>query len=133
MPLSHDYEDIVLDQILGVTQMTYDSSLYMALGSDTTPSKSTFTEITTPGSNGYARQAITFNASGTDGIAENSGSLTFGPCATTNWGTLKSFAIYTASSGGTRVIQAALSDQTKTISIGESATVAAGAITVTAS
>jgi hypothetical protein len=132
MPLSDDYEDIVLDQIFGVTQMTYDSTLFLALGTDASPNKTTFTEIAT--GMGYARQAIAFNAAGTDGITENSGStITFGPCSSTAWGTLKSFAIYTASSAGTRIIQAALTDQTKVVGLGDSATVAAGAITVTAS
>jgi hypothetical protein len=127
-------EDLILDHILGTTNMTFDTQVYLALGSDTTPSKTTFTEIVTPATLGYARQEITFNASGTDGVADNAaGTLTFGPCSTTNWGTIKSFAIMTAVTGGTRLLQGALTDQTKVVNIGDSATVAAGAIVVTAS
>ena len=133
MPLSDAYEDSVLDHILGTAELTFDSTIFLALGSDASPNKTTFTEITTAGSAGYSRQAITFNAAGTDGVAENAaGTLTFGPCTGTAWGTLKSFGLYTASTGGTRIIQGALTDQTKVVGIGDSATVAAGAITVTA-
>ena len=137
MPLSDAYEDAVLDHILGTTELTFDSTIYLALGSDTTPNKTTFTEITTAGTLGYARKAIVFNASGTDGIAEGpstgSGTITFGPCTDTPWGTLKSFALYTASTGGTRITQGALTDQTKTVGVGDSATFAEGSIVVTAS
>ena len=113
--------------------MTFDTQIYLALGSDTTPSRTVFTEITTAGTNGYARQDITFSAAGTDGIAENAaGTLTFGPCETTNWGAVKSWAIYTASTAGTRYLQGALTDQTKIANIGDSVTVAAGAVVVTA-
>lgn len=134
MPLSDAYEDLVLDHILGTTELVFDNTIFLALGSDTTPNKTTFTEVVTAGTKGYARQAIVFNASGTDGIAENAtGTLTFGPCTDTAWGAIKSFALYTASTGGTRITQGALADQTKTVGVGDSVTVAAGAIVVTAS
>ena len=137
MPLSDAYEDAVLDHILGTTELTFDGTIFLALGTDATPSKTTFTEVATPGTLGYARKAITFNASGTDGIAEGpatgAGTITFGPCTDTQWGTLKSFALYTASTGGTRITQGALSDQTKVVGVGDSATVAEGSIVVTAS
>jgi len=134
MPLSDAYEDLVLDHILGTTELAFDATVFLALGSDATPNKTTFTEIVTAGTKGYARQAIVFNASGTDGIAENAaGTLTFGPCTDTAWGVLKSFALFTAVTGGVRITQGALSDQTKTVGVGDSATVGAGAIVVTAS
>ena len=131
MPLSDAYEDKVLDHILGTTNCTFDATVWLALGTDASPNKTTFTEV--GAGVGYARQAVTFAASGTDGIAENSGAtLTFGPCSTTPWGTIKSFAIFDTSSAGTRIIQAATTDQTKVVNVADSVTVAAGAITVTA-
>ena len=132
MPLSDEYEDKVLDHILGTTELTFDATVFLALGTDASPAKATFTEIGT--GMGYSRQAIVFNAAGTDGIAENAaGTLTFGACSATAWGTLKSFAIYTLSAAGSRVIQGALTDQTKVVGLGDSATFAAGSVTVTAS
>lgn len=132
MPLSDAYEDTVLDHCLGTTDMAHVSQVYLALGTDTTVNKTTFTECTTPGSNGYARQAINFNAASTDGTAENAaGTITFGPCTTSSWGTIKSWALFTADTGGTRITQGVTTDQTKVVNVGDSVTVAAGAITVT--
>ena len=132
MPLSDAYEDLVLDHILGTTDLTFDTQIYLALGTDTTPNKTTFTECATAGTNGYARQAIEFAAAGTDGVTANgAGTLTFGPCETATWGTLKSWALFTAVTGGTRIIQGSLTDTSKTIQVGDSVTVAEGAIQVT--
>jgi hypothetical protein len=136
MSLSDAYEDLVLDHILGTTELVFDATVFLALGADATPSKTTFTEVMTPTTGGYSRQAIVFNASGADGIAENSaGTLTFGPCSGTAWSTVKSFAIWkdqTATATANRITQGPLTDQTKVVGLGDSVTVAAGAITVTA-
>ncbi len=132
MPFSDYADDMAVNHMLGTTSWTKPTSVYVALGSDVTAAKATFTEITTAGTNGYARQVATWNASGTDGIAENAGVLTFGPCTTVNWGTAKSFGIFDAATAGNRLTQGSLTDQTKVINIGDSATVAAGAIVVTA-
>jgi hypothetical protein len=136
MALQDTFSCQIMDHILGTTQHTYVAApLYLALGTDTTPSSSVFTECQTSGQSGggYTRQAITFAAATGVGIATNSASCSFGPCAGTAWGTLKSFAVFNVSGAGTRRIQGVLTDQTKIVGIGDSATVAAGAITVTAS
>jgi hypothetical protein len=131
MSLAETFEDIVLDQILGTTEMTFDSTLYLALGSDDAVDKSTFTEITTAGTNGYARQAITFtDASG--GQASNDAQIVFGPCATVGWGTVKSWAIYDAATAGNRRQQNVLSDQTKVVGVGDSYTFEIGTVVVSA-
>ena len=132
--VSDVFSEDILDHILGTTTMgAYDTTLFLALGSDTTPSRTVFTEICTAGTLGYNRQAVTFNAAGTDGIAENAaGTLTFGPNITTNWGAIKSWAVYDTVTGGVRRLQGALTDQTKIANIGDSVTVAAGAIVITA-
>ena len=142
MPLQDTFSCQMMDHILGTAQHTYVAApLYLALGTDAAPnaaSASGFTECQTSGQagGGYTRQAITFAACATTAVgtavATNSASCSFGPCAGTAWGTLKSFAVYNVSGAGTRRIQGALTDQTKVVGIGDSATVAAGAITITA-
>ena len=129
MSLSDAYEETVLDHILGTAELTFDATVFLALGTDAAPDKSTFTECNSAA--GYARQAVTF-AAASGGVATNSSTATFGSCSGTAWGTLKSFAIYDTSSAGTRVTQGSLTEQTKVVGIGDSATVAAGAVTVTA-
>jgi len=133
-----------MDHILGTTQHTYVAApLYLALGTDAAPtgaSATGFTECQSPGTSGggYSRAAITFAACATTAVgtavATNSASCSFGPCAATAWGTLKSWALYNVSitTNQTRRIQGVLTDQTKVVGIGDSATVAAGAITLTA-
>lgn len=132
MPFSDYADDMVLKHMLGLTSWTMPAGCYTALGSDAAPAKTVFTEIVTAGTLGYARQTTVFNSPGTDGITENSALLTFGPDTTTNWGTLKSFAIYDAVTAGNRLTQGALTDQTKVVNIGDSATIAIGAIIITA-
>jgi len=131
----------IMDHILGTTQHTYVAApLYLALGTDAAPtgaSATGFTECQTAhtAGGGYSRQAITFAAAATTAVgavrSTNSASCSFGPCAGTAWGTLKSWALYnTVSGAGTRRVQGPLTDQTKVVGIGDSATVAAGAITI---
>ena len=143
MPLQDTFSAQIMDHILGTTQHTYVAApLYLALGTDASPngaSASGFTECQTSGQSGggYTRQAITFAAASVATVggtinATNSASCSFGPCAGTAWGTLRSFAAYNVSGAGTRRIQGVLTDQTKVVGIGDSATVAAGAITITA-
>jgi len=135
MPLSDAYEDTTLDHILGTTELTFVTDVFIALGTDASPNKTTFTECQVPGTGGYSRQAATFAAS-SGGVATNSsGTHTFGACSGTAWGTLKSFALWkdeTATATANRIIQGALTDQTKVVGIGDSVTIAAGAISVTA-
>ena len=135
MALSDATEETVLNHILGTTELAFNTNIYLALGTDTTPSKSTFTEVQTPGTGGYSRQAVTF-AGASGGVATNSsGTHTFGPCALTSWATIKSFALWTdetSTVASKRMLQGPLSDQTKVVGIGDSVTVAAAAISVTA-
>jgi hypothetical protein len=136
--ISSTASGLILDHILGKTDWPFDtdSDIFLALGSDDAPDRTTFTEIVTAGTKGYARQVIVFDAATDDAdnvVANATGTLTFGPCDTTNWGTIKSWAIYSTVTGGTRLLQGALTDPTKIVNIGDSATVAAGAVVVTAS
>jgi hypothetical protein len=131
MALSDAYEEKVLDHILGTTECTFDNTVFLGLGTDASPARATFTEVSTDA--GYTRQAIVFAAASGTSAANDTGTLTFGPCSGTAWGTLKSFGLFTASSGGSRILQGALTDQTKVVGLGDSATVVGGAITVTTS
>lgn len=131
MALSDAYEEKVLDHILGTTECTFDSTIFLGLGTDASPARDTFTECSTDA--GYARQAIVFSAASGTSATNAVGTLTFGPCTGTAWGTLKSFGLFTASAAGSRILQGALTDQTKVVGIGDSATVVGGAITVTTS
>jgi hypothetical protein len=135
MALSDATEETVLDHILGTTELVFNTNIFLALGTDATPSKSTFTEVQTPATGGYSRQAVTF-AAAAGGVATNSsGTHTFGACSGTSWATIKSFALWTdetATAASNRMLQGPLTDQTKVVGIGDSVTVAAGAISVTA-
>jgi hypothetical protein len=134
--LSGTTEDTMLDHILGRTELVFDTTLFLALGTTAAPNRTSFSEVMVPGEGGYTRQAIEFDAAA-DGVAVNAaGTLTFGPCADTAWGTIRAFALWTdqtATAVTNRVLQGALTDQTKVVGIGDSVTVAAGAITVTVS
>jgi len=131
MALADDSEEKVLDHILGTTEYTFDATVFLGLGTDASPARATFTEV--PTGVGYARQAIVFSAASGSTATNAAGTLTFGSCSGTAWGTLKSFGIFTASAAGSRVLQGALTDQTKVVGIGDSATVVGGAIVVTTS
>jgi hypothetical protein len=135
MALSDATEETVLDHILGTTNLAFATDIWLGLGTDASPSKSTFTEVQTPGTGGYSRQAVTF-AAASGGVATNSsGTHTFGACSGTSWATIKSFALWTAETATAtagRMLQGPLTDQTKVVGIGDSVTVAAGAISVTA-
>lgn len=98
MSKSNYLEDEILDHILGEGARTFTSpaTLFLALG--TAATDSSFTELETPGSNGYSRQAISF-AAASGGTASSSDAQTFGP-ATSNWANATHFAIYDASTLG---------------------------------
>jgi hypothetical protein len=81
-----------------------------------------------PSGNGYARQAATFTVTGD--TAENDALLTFGPNTGTNWGTMASVAIFDAATSGNCLWSGALTDS-RAIAVGDSLTIAAGALTAT--
>ena len=73
---------------------------------------------------GYARQSITFSAA-SGGATANTNTLTFGPCTTSNWGTVTHAAIFDASSGGNMLWWGALS-ASRTVNVGDSLQIAIG-------
>jgi hypothetical protein len=126
MTFSDTAEDLVLDHILGTTELVFDATVFLALGTDDSPSKTTFTELS---GNGYARQAIASDPS-SGGSTQSTDTLIFGPCTGTAWGIIKSAALFTADTAGTRIAQAALVDQTKFIGVNDTAIFDVGAVDV---
>lgn len=119
MSFSNTYEEDILDYIFGGVSLTPPSTFYVALLTAAPNEDGTgFSEVTTPGSNGYARAAISraVGAAGWYAAVQESSvtklknqvALTYGP-ATTNWSAATHFAIMSASSGGTMIAWAALS------------------------
>jgi hypothetical protein len=78
--------------------------------------------------NGYARQAVAFTISGN--VASNSGALSFGPDTTANWGTVTDITIWDLVTGGTCLAQGTVAASVA-YAVGDTATVAIGALTVT--
>lgn len=122
---SNYLEEEILDHILGKTarNWTPPADLYVALSTaNPTDDASGLVE---PSGNGYARQAVSFNAAGADGATENTAQLTFGPCTTTSWGTITHFAIFDAATNGNMLYYGQLT-ASKTIDVSDSLVVAAG-------
>ena len=125
MSAKSDYlETEILDHILGkgARDFTSPANLYVALS--TTDPTDAGSGLAEPSGNGYARQAVSFNAA-SSGATANTAQLTFGPCTTTTWGTITHFAIFDASSAGNMLYHGALT-ASKTIDVGDSLAVAAG-------
>lgn len=101
-------ENEILDAILNEgTAITV--ATHLGVTTNTPGDAGSITEIQTPGSNGYARQALTpaeWNAA-TSGSKSNSADIDFGP-ATADWatGATQANTVFatTASSGGTPIL-----------------------------
>lgn len=123
-----DYLELeILDHVLGQGARNYTpaTNLYLALG--TAASDSSFTELETPGSNGYSRQAITFAAAAA-GSAASSNAQTFGP-ATSDWANATVFAIYDATTLGNVIYYGNLTTA-RDAAVDDSIEFASGAVTV---
>lgn len=129
--------DIMLDAASGrATQSlrtTY-LALLTAAPSDAT-TVATMSEVTTPATNGYARQAVTWTAPvDAAGVrsTENTAQLTFGPFSS-DLVNVTHLALVDSLAGGTGdVIWFWTADVAKDPANGDSITVAAGALTMTA-
>ncbi|MFM7066565.1 MAG: hypothetical protein ACKO0U_07050 [Gammaproteobacteria bacterium] len=120
-----DYgENQLLVWQLTTTAITRPTAWYLGVGTGNTD----ITLTGEPSGNGYARQAVSFTV--TADTATNSGAITFGPNTTSAWGTMASVAIFDASSGGNCLWAGPLTDA-KAIAVGDSLTIAIGALSVT--
>jgi len=98
--MSNYLEDEILDHILGQGSLAFSpGTLWVALCTSTPSDTSTGATIAeVADSNGYARQAISFNAA-SGGSATNNGDISF-TASGGNWGTVTSFVVVDSSTHG---------------------------------
>lgn len=134
-----DYlEAAILNYLLGGVALTSPGTLYVALSTAAYSDAATGSSMTevSASSTGYARVAVTNNATNwpaatgsSPATKQNGTAITF-PTATASWGTITSFYIVDAASGG-NVLYGGDLTATKSIAAGDTATFAAASITVT--
>lgn len=134
-----DYlEAAILNYLLGGTALASPGTLYIALSTAAYSDAATgaaMTEVSTA-STAYARVAVTNNATnwpaatGTSPATKQNGTAFTFPAATAAWGTVTSFYIVDAASGG-NVLYGGDLTTAKSISSGDTATFAASSITIT--
>jgi hypothetical protein len=118
-------ETLVLTWLFTASAATRPTAWYVALHTADPTEVGNVGELS---GNGYARQSATFAIAGNE--ASNSGTLTFGPNTGTNWGSVSHLSIWDAVTTGNCIAYGALSSAV-TISVGDSLTIAAGALDVT--
>lgn len=119
-------ENLVLDWIFTTGSATRPTTWYVGLHTaDPTEAGSTG-ELS---GNGYARQSVTF-AAASSGATSNSGTLTFGPNTSSNWGTVSHISVWDASTAGNCLAYGALSSSVA-ISVGDSLVISAGNLDIT--
>lgn len=128
-----DYlENAIINHIFRGTTFTAPTTLYIALYTAAPTDAGGGTEVT---GGSYARVAVTCNTSnwaatsGTNGLTSNSNAITF-PTATANWGNVVAIGIFDAASGGNLLIW--LTQSSIAVNSGQTASFAAGALSVTA-
>lgn len=140
--MSNYQQNKYLDFLLRAQTFTAPTTIYVALATTTGTAAACGTEVS---GGSYARVAVTSSlanwagtqsagstsaSSGTSGQTSNNGAITF-PSPTANWGTITSFCVFDASSGGNLLFFAALT-VSKTVNNGDAApSFAAAALTYT--
>lgn len=131
--MSDTQANLLLDLYFSkASNSTVPATVYVAL-STTTPTN-TGTNVTEPVSNGYARVAVTNNATNfpaATGRSKSNGTDIVFPTATGSWGTLTHFALYDAGTGGTFLAWGALTVPVAVIS-GATVTFATGSLVINA-
>jgi hypothetical protein len=124
----------ILDQVFGATAWTAPGTLYVALSTGLATAA-----VVEPSGNGYARVAMTNNttnwpaATGSNPASKSNGTAVTFPAVTgtgQTWGTVQSFAIYDASSGGNLLAQGALTTS-QTLMSGDTLAFAIGQLQIT--
>lgn len=120
----------LLDHVLGAAVYTAPGTVYVALYTAAPTDAGGGTEVT---GGSYARVAVTNNVTNwpaaAAGAKSNGTVITF-PTATANWGTVTSFAILDASSGGNFLYWATLTTNRDVLS-GDTPSFAVGTLVVT--
>lgn len=124
MSKSNSAEGLTLDWLLGGATPTRPAGRYLALHTADPTEVGSTGEVS---GNGYARQAITFNAQ-SGGTATNSSTHTF-TASGGNWGAISFWSIQDSITSGLCIYSGAAT-VTRTINDGESLTVAAAAISI---
>lgn len=120
-------ENKILDHILKTASYTVPTNIYFALSTaDPTDAGSGLAE---PSGNGYARKTCNVWNAASVGQTANTNAVTF-DVATGSWGTISHFAAFDSLSGGNMLFHGALS-VAKAIATGDTASFAAGAVTIT--
>lgn len=131
-----DYlESALLNGVLGGPQFTLPVTVYIALSTAAYSDAASGASMSEVSGGSYARVAVTNNSTNwpaaSAGSKSNATVFTF-PTASQNWGTVLSFYIVDASSGG-NVLYGADLVTSRAIDTGDTASFAVGAITVTES
>lgn len=138
--MTDNWENSLTDFLFRGQSYTPPSTLYVGLLTGACSDSAGGTEVS---GGSYARVSVTSSlanwagtqsagstasSSGTGGTTSNNGAITF-PAPTANWGTVSHFGIYTASTSGTLLVCAALTNS-KTVNNGDAApSFAAAALT----
>lgn len=122
-------DNALLNQVLGATAFAAPATVYVALFTVTPGAGGGGTEVT---GGGYARQAVTNNATNwpaaANGSKSNGTAITW-PAATAAWGTITGVAIFDAATLGNELYWGDLA-ATKAIGSGDQFTLPAGSLTV---
>lgn len=126
-------EDRILNAVLGGPTFALPATVYVALSTAAFSEAATGSAMTEVSGGAYARVALTNNTtnwpSATSGSKANGTAVTF-PTATAAWGTVLSFYIVDAASGGNTLYGGDLAAP-RTIASGDTASFAIGALTIT--
>lgn len=127
--LSDYAENLILNWLMKDTG-TAPSATYLALFTAAPNDAGGGTELTI-GTNGYARQAVTWDtAQGTGGTTSNSTQETF-TASGGDWGTITHIGIFDAATSGNLLWHGAMTGSGKTVNDGDSLQFAIGAIDLT--
>jgi hypothetical protein len=123
----------MLDVRFGGVASSAPATYYVALS--TTAPTNTGTNVTEPSGGGYARVAVTNNATNfpaAAGRSKSNGTVITFPVATASWGTISHFALYDAATGGAMRAWGALATP-QAVASGATADFPVGSLTITAS
>jgi hypothetical protein len=132
MSAKSDYlENKILDHVLGNTAYSAPATVYVALYTAEPNDAGGGTEVS---GSGYARKSVTNNTSNwpnaSSGSKSNGAAIEFAAASGGDWGEITHFALFDAASAGNMLYHGALTTS-KTVSDGDQARFAIGALTIT--
>jgi hypothetical protein len=118
-------EAMALDVLFDATAVTRPTAWYVALHTGANGGSGASNEIV---GNGYARQPVVFVRVGNG--QSNTAVLSFGPNVTVGWGSVTDITVWDSLTAGNCLAQAVASSAV-TYAVGDTATIAIGALTIT--